>query len=342
MEDSEKRKEMLKAMRMEAAAQNNDDSTGPETSMNPSHLSNPLADTSTQQQESCETPRFDYYTDPMSAYSSFKKNKTPKQQYSSSPSHQISSPLPHFPPSVPGSLGSEYQAPINHGSFQASHYDGGNLHTEPRGMMAHISPSHRGPPAAWNNNFRPPPVNHLGPPAAWNNNFRPPPINHLGPPHWVPRPFPFSPEIPDMGNNRFGGQGSYNNAAPPFPHYGRQNSYWVGNTYPGSGRGRSRGRGMNTNFGRDGGRGPMELGAERFYSNSMAEDPWKYLKPVLWKSCSDASNSNSTVQVWLPNSIAPKKPMISEASQKPCNNQQSLAEFLAASLDEATCDESSN
>lgn len=101
MEDSEKRKQMLKAMRMEAAAQN-DDSTGPETSMSTGHLSNPLAETSTHQQESFETPRFDYYTDPMSAYSSFKKNKTPKQQYISSPSHQTSSPQPQFPPSIPG------------------------------------------------------------------------------------------------------------------------------------------------------------------------------------------------------------------------------------------------
>ncbi|KAG7546323.1 hypothetical protein ISN44_As12g017020 [Arabidopsis suecica] len=319
MEDSEKRKQMLKAMRMEAAAQNdNDDSTtGPETSMSTGHLSNPLAETSTHHQDSFETSRFDYYTDPMSAYSSFKKNKTPKQQYISSPSHQASSPVPpQFPPSVPpGSLGSEYQAHTNPGSFQAAHY-------EPRGM-SHLSPSYRGSPAGW------------------NNNFRPPPVNHLGPPQWVPRPFPFSQEIPNVGNNRFGGRGSYNNTAPQFSNYGRQNANWVGNTYPNSGRGRSRGRGMNTSFGRDGGRRPMELGAERYYSNSMADDPWKHLKPVIWKSCSDASSSNSTGQAWLPNSIAPKTSVTSEASHKPSNNQQSLAEYLAASLDEATCDESS-
>lgn len=221
-------------------------------------------------------------------------------------------------------LGSDYPAHTNHGGFQAAHYEADNLHTEPRGM-SHISPSHRGSPVAW------------------NNNFRPPPVNHLRPPHVVPYPFPFSQEIPGMGNNRFGGRGSYNNTAPQFSHYGRQNSNWVGNTYPGSGRGRSRGRGMNTSFGRDGGRRPMELGAERFYSNSMTEDPWKYLKPVLWKSCSDGSSSNSTGQAWLPNSIAPKKPaMIAVSSDEPRNNGQSLAEYLAASLDEATCNESSN
>ena len=99
MENSEKRKQMLKAMRMEAAAQN-DGSTEPETSVNMGHLSNPLAETSTQQQESCEAPRFDYYTDPMSAYSSFKRNKTSKQQDISSPGYQMSPPVPHFPQSV--------------------------------------------------------------------------------------------------------------------------------------------------------------------------------------------------------------------------------------------------
>ncbi|VVB07147.1 unnamed protein product [Arabis nemorensis] len=319
MEDSEKRKEMLKAMRMEAtaAASQNDDG-----SMNTAHLSNPLAETSTDQQESYETPRFDYYTQPMSAYSSFKRNKTPKQQYISSPSHEIRSPVPQFPPSAPGSLGSDYPAHTNHGGFQAAHYGTDNLHTGPRGM-SHISPSHRGSPAAW------------------NNNFRPPPVNYFPPPHLVPGPYPFSQEIPDMGHNRFGGRGSYNNTAPQFPHYGQQNSNWAGNRYPGSGRGRGRERGMNTGFGRDGGRRPMELGAERFYSNSMTEDPWKYLKPVLWKSCSDgSSSSNSTGRTWLPNSIAPKKPtMISESSHKP-SSKQSLAEYLAASLDEATCNES--
>lgn len=218
------------------------------------------------------------------------------------------------------------------------------MHMEPRGM-APFSPSHRGPPpAAWNNNFRPPPVHHLGPPpAAWNNNFRPPgppPYNHLGPPpQWVPRPFPPSQESHDLGNNRFGGRGRHNNTAPQFSHYGRQNSNWSGNTYRDSGRGRSRGRG---GFGRDGGTRPMESGGNPFYSNSMAEDPWKHIKPLLWKSCSDSSSSNSTGQAWLPNSVAQKKPVISEASHKPSSNQQSLAEYLAASLDEATCDEPSN
>ncbi|CAN6914463.1 unnamed protein product [Brassica oleracea] len=258
----------------------------------------------------------------MSAYSSFKRNNTSKQEHISSPGNQMSPPARQLPPSVPGSLGSDYQAHANHGGFQEAHCGGDDLHTEPRGVAL----SHRGSPVPWNDNFRPPP----------------PRFNHLGPPQWVPRSFPFSQGNHDMGDNRFGGRGgSYNNTAPQFPQYGpRQASNWAGNTYPSSARGRSRGR--NTSFGRGGGRRHMEQGADRFYSNSMAEDPWKYLKPVLWKSCSVTSSSNSTGQAWRPNSIAPKKPMIIEASHKPSNNQQSLAEYLAASLDEATSDDPSN
>lgn len=101
MDDSEKRKQILKAMRMEATAQN-DCSEGSETSMNTGHLSNPLAEASTHQQESCEAPRFDYYTDPMSAYSSFKRNNTSKQEHISFPGNQMSPPARQLPPSVPG------------------------------------------------------------------------------------------------------------------------------------------------------------------------------------------------------------------------------------------------
>ncbi|CAF2027773.1 unnamed protein product [Brassica napus] len=125
MDDSEKRKQILKAMRMEATAQN-DCSEGSETSMNTGHLSNPLAEASTHQQESCEAPRFDYYTDPMSAYSSFKRNNTSKQEHISFPGNQMSPPAHQLPPSVPGTCQS----------------------------------------CPWNNNYRPPPppFNHLGPP----------------------------------------------------------------------------------------------------------------------------------------------------------------------------------
>ncbi|KAF3596141.1 hypothetical protein DY000_02027243 [Brassica cretica] len=178
MDDSEKRKQILKAMRMEAAAQN-DCSEGSETSMNTGHLSNPLAEASTHQQESCEAPRFDYYTDPMSAYSSFKRNNTSKQEHISFPGNQMSPPAHQLPPSVPGSLGGDYQAHANHGGFQEAHCGGDNLHTEPRG----VAPSHRGSPVPWNNNYRPPP----------------PPFNHSGPPQWVPRSFPFSQGNHDMG-----------------------------------------------------------------------------------------------------------------------------------------------
>lgn len=74
MEESEKRRERLRAMRMEAAQA--EASSNAESLPGPGSLSNPLlGDSATQpeQQQSYATPRFDFYTDPMSAFSSIKK-----------------------------------------------------------------------------------------------------------------------------------------------------------------------------------------------------------------------------------------------------------------------------
>ncbi|XP_038990682.1 protein SICKLE-like [Hibiscus syriacus] len=64
MEESEKRKGRLKAMRMEAEVSND-----VEASAMPGFLSNPLTETPfTVQDDFGRTPRFDYYTDPMAAF----------------------------------------------------------------------------------------------------------------------------------------------------------------------------------------------------------------------------------------------------------------------------------
>lgn len=86
MEESEKRRERLKAMRMEAAQ--GDESKD----FTESHgLSNPLIETSsTQQEEPVGKQRFDYYTDPMSAFSGNKRSKVSQnisQQHSTPPSN---------------------------------------------------------------------------------------------------------------------------------------------------------------------------------------------------------------------------------------------------------------
>ncbi|XP_019056394.1 PREDICTED: uncharacterized protein LOC104799788 [Tarenaya hassleriana] len=280
MEDSAKRRELLQAMRAEFAQTD----ASAETSTDTGHLSNPLAETPGTfliQETSYQTQGFDFYKDPISAFSSKKRNKN----------NGRTELVSQFPLSIPGSLGN------SHVSFQAGHYvyDSGNPHIGPRGM-AHPSPLYHGTPQleGWNN-FKSPTC-----------NFRP-----FQSPRPVAGPFPSYQGNPDP-RDRFGGRGNFNRPlnpdyAPPFSNYVRQNPYSGGRTVHGWGRGRGGGRNMKTGFCRNEGRQQkydhvayQAAGPERFYNNSMAEDPWKHLKPVLWKRCSDASSSFSTRrQAWL-------------------------------------------
>lgn len=105
MEESAKRRERLKAMRMQAdqaEVPNNAQSSGM-----PGCPSNPLVETATKAVQESYAPRFDFYIDPMSAFSDSKKgNKAGNQirpDCSSSPSNS-GSPMSQFSPSLPGKL----------------------------------------------------------------------------------------------------------------------------------------------------------------------------------------------------------------------------------------------
>ncbi|KAK9109038.1 hypothetical protein Sjap_017098 [Stephania japonica] len=82
MEESEKRRERLKAMRMEAAQANA--SHNVDTSTVPTQLSNPLIDSLATMENSSTHTRFDFYTDPMAAFSAGARN------------FDMSTPLPQF------------------------------------------------------------------------------------------------------------------------------------------------------------------------------------------------------------------------------------------------------
>nr|GMD88878.1 protein SICKLE-like [Ipomoea batatas] len=89
MEESEKRRERLKAMRQEAAQAGTQDEV--ENSMD---LANPLIESQAAQPgiaEPYSRPRFDFYTDPMAAYSADKRQSkhSPQvpQPYSTPPSN---------------------------------------------------------------------------------------------------------------------------------------------------------------------------------------------------------------------------------------------------------------
>ncbi|ESW13272.1 hypothetical protein PHAVU_008G182500 [Phaseolus vulgaris] len=101
MEDSEQRKKRLREMRTQA--DHAEVSGGVEGFAMPGSLSNPLIETPLSMpsgDKSYAAPRFDFYTDPMSAFSSNKRNNTSIQAAPDS-----------FPPNVGGSLMAQYSSP---------------------------------------------------------------------------------------------------------------------------------------------------------------------------------------------------------------------------------------
>lgn len=106
MEESEERRERLKAMRMEAAQTEVSGSVN--TSTMAAHLSNPLVEGCLPvQEDSCVTPRFDFYTDPMAAFSNNKRRSKVgnqiQQDYLTPPSCIVTS-MAGIPSSLSGSI----------------------------------------------------------------------------------------------------------------------------------------------------------------------------------------------------------------------------------------------
>ncbi|XP_051139335.1 protein SICKLE [Andrographis paniculata] len=320
MEESEKRRERLKAMRMEAAQAGVDEALGG-SGLPFSGLSNPLIESS----ETISThnyPRFDYYTDPMSAFSGSRSNHNlpPRAAYQSMTPSPSPSPLVHRYPPQNSPSQRMYQAP-------ATHFNQGP--PPPRSPMEGFGrpPGMYQAPATHFNQGPPPPTSLMGrfgrppgnPPHAWGGsggtfNYRPPP------------------NLSGGGNNFAGpiysrgrGRGQWNNSNP---HYWSER----GRSQPhDSGRGRGRGTGPS---GRRGASSHEPISAELrpdlYYSKQMVEDPWKMLTPCIWKGVDDQTNKQS----WLPESISMKRAKVSPESSKISIPQPSLAEYLAASFDD--------
>ncbi|KAJ1421311.1 TTDN1/Protein SICKLE [Sesbania bispinosa] len=119
----------------------------------------------------------------------------------------------------------------------------------------------------------------------------------------------------------------------PSPSQGRGRGFWHNTRSPVSGRGSgqrlsSQGHRSNENRG---------SGLDRFYKRSMVEDPWKFLKPVLWNAMEASFNTAHTPEnskPWLSKSLSTKREGSSAASVK-SNSEPSLAEYLAAAVTEA-------
>ncbi|KAK3027036.1 hypothetical protein RJ639_041191 [Escallonia herrerae] len=117
----------------------------------------------------------------------------------------------------------------------------------------------------------------------------------------------------------------------PHPNSGRGRGQWLGNNVsPVSGRSGGRGRGSHYNV-------SAELRPDRYYNKSMMEDPWKFLEPVIWKPVENLNIPDSP-KSWLPKSISTKRERISGSPGK-SSSKPSLAEFLAASFNEAASSE---
>ena len=108
VEESEKRRESLRAMQAEAAQAENSNDIETTPAM-PGYLSDPLIETSAatpSQEASRATSRFDFYTDPVSAFSA-NKNRSMTSDHTSpdcyTPPFNSGSTMLRFPTPVPGS-----------------------------------------------------------------------------------------------------------------------------------------------------------------------------------------------------------------------------------------------
>lgn len=109
---------------------------------------------------------------------------------------------------------------------------------------------------------------------------------------------------------------------------GAGSQYGQGSPYQGSGF-RSK-----AYQGSRGGKGRFKF----YYNESMMEDPWKALKPVIWKPRGDTQDC---LKSRLPNSISAKRAKLGETPTK-STPQKCLAEYLAAAFNEAAGEDSVN
>ncbi|KAD6453187.1 hypothetical protein E3N88_07892 [Mikania micrantha] len=312
MEESAQRRERLKAMRMEASQE---DATF-NTDHSAVNLSNPLIESTTNSQITSQS--FNYYTNPMAAYSGNKRSQVSPQMtqdYSSTPQRPRTNktlPSPSLQPHINELPNPQMQQP-------PGHYANPNYSSNPPRSSNLPSPS-------WTGNG-PQSRSYCGPGGIdfpiLKTHFTsgsgqpgyPSPHFTNSPGHGSGRGYP-SPE-PNFSNSpsHGSGQGGYPSSGP---NQGR--GYGLGfknnmTSGPSSGRGRGRGRGR--------GLGHNHLSAEdrpdRFFNTSMLEDPWKFLEPVIWKPLK---------KQWNPYSHRAK---VSESPR-----QSSLAEVLAASFNEAS------
>ncbi|XP_009786944.1 protein SICKLE-like [Nicotiana tabacum] len=331
-EESAKRKERLKAMRMEAS-QSGDYN---ETQNHLQGLSNPLIESPSGQAEFHAAPRFDYYTDPMAAFSANKKWNDV--------SPQVSQPC-YTPPRPRNPQSPIYTARGNYSVDQRSQSQGVHHTFNPLGNPGQNSPfgtPQRSSPNAWDSSFGTS-NNYFPPNSSIGGNFASPGIHQGGRPGFH---YGQGRGNPGSGYRGSPSQGSGYRGSPyqgpghrgsPYQGSAQGRSQWMGNSSSPVSVQRGR-RGLGSH-----GCTSAESRPNLYYNKSMVEDPWKELKPVIWKPLNAPSNKLDTPESekssWLPKSISAKKAKIPDAPPLKSTPQQSLAEYLSASFNEAASNE---
>ncbi|KAM0935236.1 putative protein SICKLE [Dioscorea sansibarensis] len=317
-ETSEMRRQRLRALRMDA-----DGASAPSPSSPLPRLFNPLLHgppfSSPGIDSTPPSSRFDYYTDPMSAFSGSKRKGAFPQHNTGFSSSPVSRP----PPPSPSSAGPRsFQMAASHTpaqQFQVNQSPNQNsqMHYPPHIPIQqfHVNQSpnqssqmHCPPAGSWRHpgQFGAPCSGYRGSPGS---------SGPWGPPYNSRGRFT-SPTFGSSGRGRnpmgYSGRGSFHSNHES-PH---RNSLTPGWSYGGRGPGGSSAR----------------QETEQLYNKSMLEDPWQNLKPIVGNILVPLAGPD----FWLPKSLMAKKAEVVESGTETSNNSQSsLAEYLALSLEEA-------
>ncbi|MCO5561873.1 hypothetical protein L7F22_015498, partial [Adiantum nelumboides] len=354
-ESSERRRERLRAMREEASLA--DDGEGSSVAEPPGTPDLPLLQDS-QQPSAAPSPRFEFYTDPLAAFSGSQRNKKSRSSVGSvTPPEPSPSPLrqPSFaPPHPPGTGFSTPNAtflapntkpspnltppgsfsPAKHGS---NHQPSARMLTTPGlfNTLHAYSPHHPVPSGNTYPNLTPP------------GSINAPISSNLGSSAGGLRfaPFTYSgtaPHANSPASSHYKGRGSPSAPDNRVQSHGSQRSWGSFKQSPGSSSRGTPGKSGARGFHRLQGSYSDSVTSESFAKRSMLEDPWKHLLPVPFDSSVASrldSCSASSSRDWLPKSIggmekSPSLKVVSVLASGP-----SLAESLAASFADAVTGE---
>ncbi|KAI5071958.1 hypothetical protein GOP47_0014209 [Adiantum capillus-veneris] len=352
-ESSEKRREMLRAIREEASLA--DEGGGSSVTDSPKSPGLPLLH---DLQQPSATPRFEFYTDPLAAFRGPQRNKKSRSEPPSSPLRQ-----PSFAPPPGSTINAAFLTPNSNPNVNST--PPGSFSPGKHGPNHQPSMRHSGmvaTPANFSNSY-PYPNHHPAPRGNFHPNSTPPrsfntpifsnPASSAG----GPRSAPYSYNGTTHGNSpAFSdynvGRGSLSAQSPPWSvggmnescvqSHGSNRSWGSFKQSPGSSNrstpGKSGGRGFHRFQGTYSETGTPESFAKR----SMLEDPWKDIVPARYDSSVASrldSCSFSGSRDWLPKSItrvetSPVSKGVSVSAIGP-----SLAESLALSFADAVAGE---